>query len=63
MAIARCDKHTPDGTKHAYKALALLLGYPETADSARRDRTACGENGLIGEEDACCVIVDGTAVQ
>ena len=23
MAIARCDKHTPDGTKHAYKAFAL----------------------------------------
>src|SRR5260221_14482624 len=26
MAIARCDKHTPDGTKHAYKAFALPLG-------------------------------------
>jgi hypothetical protein len=31
MAMARCDKHTPDGIKHAYKAFALPLGYPETA--------------------------------
>src|SRR5262245_2395960 len=33
------------------------------ADGAWRDRTVFGENGFIGEEDACCVIVDRTAVQ
>jgi hypothetical protein len=38
MAIARCDKHTSDGTKHAYKAFALPLGYPETA-------AICGREG------------------
>jgi hypothetical protein len=38
MAIARCDKHTPDGTNHAYKAFALPLGYPETA-------AICGREG------------------
>jgi hypothetical protein len=31
MAIARCDKHTPEGTKHVYKAFTLRVGYPETA--------------------------------
>jgi hypothetical protein len=40
MAIARCDKHTPSGTRHAgtkyaYKAFALPLGYPETAAKRR----------------------------
>jgi hypothetical protein len=42
MAIARCDKHTPDGTrhsgiKHAYKTFALPLGYPETAAICGRE--------------------------
>jgi hypothetical protein len=31
MAIARCEKHQPEGTKHTYKVYALPLGYPETA--------------------------------
>ena len=31
MAIARCDKHTPTGIKHDYRAYALPIGYPETA--------------------------------
>jgi hypothetical protein len=31
MAIARCDKHTPDGTKHEYRVFALPIGHPETA--------------------------------
>jgi hypothetical protein len=33
------------------------------AEGARRDGTVFGENSFIGEEYACCVIVDGTAVQ
>jgi hypothetical protein len=42
MAIARCDKHTPSGTRHAgikyaYKAFALPLGYPETAAICGRE--------------------------
>ena len=42
MAIARCDKHTPDGTRqagteYAYKAFALPLGYPETAAICGRE--------------------------
>jgi hypothetical protein len=42
MAIARCDKHTPAGTRHAgikyvYKAWALPLGYPETAAICGRE--------------------------
>lgn len=31
MAIARCERHTPTGTKHTYRAFALPVGYPETA--------------------------------
>lgn len=31
MAIARCEKHTPNGTKHTYSTYALPVGYPETA--------------------------------
>ena len=31
MAIARCDKHTPMGKTHDYRAYALPIGYPETA--------------------------------
>jgi hypothetical protein len=31
MAIARCEKHTPDGTKHNYRAYALPVGFPDTA--------------------------------
>jgi hypothetical protein len=31
MAIARCEKHPPRGTKHSYRKYALPTGYPETA--------------------------------
>jgi len=31
MAIARCEKHTPDGSKHNYKVFALPIGHPDTA--------------------------------
>jgi hypothetical protein len=31
MAIARCEKHRPEGTKHVYKAYALPIGFPNTA--------------------------------
>ncbi len=31
MAIARCEQHTPHGTKHSYTAYALPVGYPQTA--------------------------------
>ena len=42
MAIARCDKHTPGGTRHAgikhvYEVFALPLGYPETAAICARE--------------------------
>ena len=42
MAIARCDKHSPSGTRHAgikyaYKAFALPLGYPGTAAICGRE--------------------------
>jgi hypothetical protein len=39
MAIARCEKHTPSGTKHTYKTYALPIGHPETA--AICDRPEC----------------------
>lgn len=31
MAIARCEKHTPEGVKHDYAVFALPIGYPDTA--------------------------------
>ena len=33
------------------------------AEGARKNRAVFGEDGPIGEEDACCVIADGTAVE
>jgi hypothetical protein len=42
MARARCDKHTPGGTRQAgtqyvYRAFALPLRYPETAAICGRE--------------------------
>ena len=38
MAIARCEKHTPEGVKYHYGAYALPLGFPVTA-------AVCGRTG------------------
>jgi hypothetical protein len=39
MALARCEKHTPNGRGHSvYRTFALPLGYPETA-------AICGQRG------------------
>jgi hypothetical protein len=45
MAIARCDKHTPEGTKHEYTAFALPVGYPDTA--AICGRVGCEEAARV----------------
>ena len=42
MAIARCQNHTPDGTKYEYKLFAHPVGHPQSG-------VVCGR---IGCEDA-----------
>ena len=45
MAIARCDKHTPEGVKYDYAAYALPMGYPDTA--AICGRVGCEEPARV----------------
>ncbi len=45
MAIARCERHTPTGTKHNYRAYALPIGFPETA--AICGRVGCEESARV----------------
>jgi len=45
MAIARCERHTPTGTKRNYRAYALPIGFPETA--AICGRVGCEESARV----------------
>lgn len=49
MALSRCEKHTPQGVKHSYRAYALPIGYPDTA--AICGRMHCDNPGRVWLED------------